>query len=166
MTKVFKNVPFSEIEIGQSASIKKTIHQEDIESFAGVSGDINPAHLDQDYADHSMFHGVIAHGMYSGALISAVLGTKLPGPGTIYLNQFLHFKAPVRVDDTITAHVRVIEKLDEKKLVKLECKVINQDKKIVVEGVADVIAPTEKIVTQKPQKPRVIIADKNYLEVD
>lgn len=166
MTKVFKNVPFNEIEIGQSASIKKTIHQEDIEFFAGVSGDINPAHLDQDYADHSMFHGVIAHGMYSGALISAVLGTKLPGPGTIYLNQSLHFKAPVRVDDTITAHVTVIEKLDEKKIVKLECKVINQDKKIVVEGVADVIAPTEKIVTKKPDTPKVIIANQDYLEAD
>lgn len=166
MTKVFKNVPFNEIEIGQSALIKKTIKQEDIESFAGVSGDINPAHLDQDYADHSIFHGVIAHGMYSGALISAVLGTKLPGPGTIYLNQSLHFKAPVRIDDTITAHVKVIEKLDEKKIVKLECKVINQNKKIVVEGVADVIAPIEKIVTKKPHTPKVIIANKDYLEAD
>ena len=166
MKKVFENVTFDEIEIGQSAEIKKEITQDDIESFAGVSGDVNPAHLDQGYADHSLFHGVIAHGMFSGALISAVLGTKLPGPGTIYLNQSLQFKAPVRVGDTITAIVKVLSKTDEKKIVKLECKVTNQKQKVVVEGVAEVMAPTDKIITKKPHTPKVIIADQDHLEAD
>jgi acyl dehydratase len=166
MKKVFHNVTFDELKIGQSATIEKKITQDDIELFAGVSGDVNPAHLDQNYADHSIFHGVIAHGMLSGALISAVLGTKLPGPGTIYLNQSLQFKAPVRVGDTITALVTVASKIAKKKIVKLECKVINQKQKIVVKGFAKVMAPIKKIVTKKPHTPNVIIADQKHLEID
>ena len=166
MKKVFHNVTFNELKIGQSATIEKKITQDDIELFAGVSGDVNPAHLDQNYADHSIFHGVIAHGMLSGALISAVLGTKLPGPGTIYLNQSLQFKAPVRVGDTITALVTVASKIAKKKIVKLECKVINQKQKIVVKGFAKVMAPIKKIVTKKPDTPNVIIADQKHLEID
>ena len=166
MKKVFHNVTFNELKIGQSATIEKKITQDDIELFAGVSGDVNPAHLDQNYADHSIFHGVIAHGMLSGALISAVLGTKLPGPGTIYLNQSLQFKAPVRVGDTITALVTVTRKIAKKKIVKLECKVTNQKQKIVVKGFAKVMAPIKKIVTKKPNTPNVIIADQKHLEID
>ena len=166
MKKVFHNVTFNELKIGQSATIEKKITQDDIELFAGVSGDVNPAHLDQNYADHSIFHGVIAHGMLSGALISAVLGTKLPGPGSIYLNQSLQFKAPVRVGDTITAAVKVVSKIAKKKIVKLECKVTNQKQKIVVKGFAKVMAPIKKIVTKKPNTPNVIIADQKHLEID
>jgi len=166
MSKVFENVTYDELSIGQTASLKKTLTDEDIKSFAGVSGDINPAHLDKEYADHSMFHGVIAHGMFSGALISAVLGTKLPGPGSIYLNQSLQFKAPVRVGDTLEVTVKVLKKEDEKKIVELECLVTNQKQKTVVEGVAKVIAPTEKIKTKKPKMPQVLLADEDYIEVD
>ena len=166
MKKVFHNVTFDELKIGQSATIEKKITQDDIELFAGVSGDVNPAHLDQNYADHSIFHGVIAHGMLSGALISAVLGTKLPGPGSIYLNQSLQFKAPVRVGDTITAVVKVVSKITKKKIVKLECKVINQKQKIVVKGFAKIMAPIKKIITKKPDTPNVIIADQKHLETD
>ena len=166
MKKVFHNVTFNVLKIGQSATIEKKITQDDIELFAGVSGDVNPAHLDQNYADHSIFHGVIAHGMLSGALISAVLGTKLPGPGSIYLNQSLQFKAPVRVGDTITALVTVASKIAKKKIVKLECKVINQKQKIVVKGFAKVMAPIKKIDIKKPNTPNVIIADQKHLEID
>ena len=166
MKKVFHNVTFDELKIGQSATIEKKITQDDIELFAGVSGDVNPAHLDQNYADHSIFHGIIAHGMLSGALISAVLGTKLPGPGSIYLNQSLQFKAPVRVGDTITAVVKVVSKITKKKIVKLECKVINQKQKIVVKGFAKIMAPIKKIITKKPDTPNVIIADQKHLETD
>ena len=166
MKKVFHNVTFDELKIGQSATIEKKITQDDIELFAGVSGDVNPAHLDQNYADHSIFHGIIAHGMLSGALISAVLGTKLPGPGSIYLNQSLQFKAPVRVGDTITAVVKVVSKITKKKIVKLECKVINQKQKIVVKGFAKIMAPIKKIITKKPDTPNVIIADQKHLEID
>ena len=95
-----RNRTFDELAIGDSATIERTLTTEDIQLFAVLSGDVNPQHLDADYAASTRFHGVIAHGMLGGALISAVLGTRLPGPGTIYLGQTLKFLAPVRVGDT------------------------------------------------------------------
>ena len=89
---IIENRTFDEIAIGESASIVRTLTQEDIELFAVVSGDVNPAHLDPAYAETDLFHRIIAHGMWGGALISAVLGTELPGPGTIYISQDLHFR--------------------------------------------------------------------------
>lgn len=109
-----------ELEVGQSASMRKTVTEADVVLFAGVTGDFNPAHIDEEYAQESMFKGRIAHGMMSAGFISAVLAMKLPGPGTIYLGQTLQFKAPVRIGDTVTATVTVTEINVEKKIVKLD----------------------------------------------
>ena len=99
-----------QLHVGQSATIGKTITEADILLFAGVSGDVNPAHLNQEYAEQTMFKGRIAHGMLSAGLVSAVLGTKLPGFGTIYLSQTLKFKAPVKIGDTIQVELTCKQK--------------------------------------------------------
>ena len=149
-----ENKTFDEILVGDSASMSRTLKQQDIELFAVASGDVNPAHVDKEYAETGMFQGIIAHGMWGGALISAVLGTELPGPGTIYLNQSLSFRGPVRLGDTVTVSVTVTEKNTEKKRLLLDCLIVNQDGKKVTKGVAEVIAPTEKV-----RRPRVILPD-------
>ena len=109
-----ENVTFDEIKLGQSARLLRTLTLADIQAFAAVSGDTNPAHMDAEYANDTLFHGVIAHGMWGGALISALLGTKFPGPGTIYQDQVLHFTKPVRIGDTLTVTATVVSK-DETK---------------------------------------------------
>lgn len=139
------NYTYDELSIGQSASMTRTVSEDDIKAFAMVSHDYNPAHLDHEYAENSAFKGVIAHGMWAAGLISAVLGTKFPGPGTIYLNQSLSFRRPVQVGDTLTAVLTVTAKDDAKKWVTLQCEVTNQQDKAVVVGEAQVIAPSEKI---------------------
>lgn len=98
---------FEDLDLGMSASVSRTISEADILMFAGVSGDTNPVHLDQEFAASTMFGGRIAHGMLSAGLISAVFGTRLPGPGSIYLSQNLKFKAPVKIGDTVVARVTV-----------------------------------------------------------
>lgn len=152
---MIENVTFDELRIGQQASLTRRLTPSDIELFATVSGDVNPAHLDAAYAADSMFHKVIGHGMWSGALISAVLGTLLPGPGTIYLGQDLRFKRPVGLGDEITVTVIVREKQDEKKIVLFDCIAVNQDGKEVVNGHAQVIAPSEKIRRAARELPQV-----------
>ena len=127
----------------------------DIQAFAAVSGDINPAHLDADYANDTVFHGVIAHGMWSGALISALLGTEFPGPGTIYVNQDLHFIRPVRIGDTLTVTVTVTTKDDAKKRLTLDCDVVNQHGEKVVTGVATVLAPSQKVKRPRSFAPHI-----------
>jgi phosphate acetyltransferase len=112
--EMIENVTYDELFVGQSARLLRTLTLEDIQAFAAVSGDTNPAHLDPEYANDTMFHGVIAHGMWGGALISALLGTKFPGPGTIYLQQDLHFSRPVRIGDTLAVVATVTSKDDEK----------------------------------------------------
>jgi hypothetical protein len=102
-----ENRTFDEIQIGESASLARTLTREDIEHFAVMSGDINPAHVDEEYAKSDMFHKIIAHGMWGASLISTVLGTKLPGPGAIYLGQTLHFLHPVTVGPGSSAPQRV-----------------------------------------------------------
>ena len=97
-----ENKTFDEIEIGDAAELKPTPGVRDIELFAIMSDNVNPAHVDEEFANSDLFHKVIAHGMWGGALISAVLGTELPGPGTIYLNQSLSFRRPVGLGDTVT----------------------------------------------------------------
>src|SRR3974390_3452282 len=98
---LLENRTFDEIAIGDSARLPRTLSKDDIALFAVMSGDVNPAHLDEPYAEHSMFHRIIGHGMWGGALVSAVLGTRLPVPGTIYLGQDLRFLKPVGLGDTI-----------------------------------------------------------------
>ncbi len=150
-----ENTTFDEIVIGQTASLQRVLNKTDIELFATVSGDINPAHLDEDYAARGMFKEVIAHGMWGGSLISAVLGTLLPGPGTIYLGQDFRFRRPVGVGDTITATVTAKEKRPGRNLVVFDCVCVNQDGKDVITGTAEVIAPKEKIRRRRVVLPQV-----------
>src|SRR5215813_7367141 len=125
--ELIENRTFDEIEIGEIAKLERTLTEQDIKLFAVMSGDINPAHVDPEYAMSSRFRKVIGHGMWSGALISTVLGTDFPGPGTIYLGQNLRFKRPVRVGDTITIKVTAKEKDPEKGKVLLDTECVNQD---------------------------------------
>ncbi|MBK3774548.1 bifunctional enoyl-CoA hydratase/phosphate acetyltransferase [Azospirillum sp. YIM DDC1] len=152
---MIENVTFEEIQIGQQASLSRRLTMSDIELFATVSGDINPAHLDEEYAADSQFHKVIGHGMWSGSLISAVLGTLLPGPGTIYMGQDLRFKRPVGLGDVITVTVTAKEKHGEKNIVVFDCIARNQDGKEVVSGLAEVIAPTRKVRRAAHELPQV-----------
>jgi len=125
-----------ELKIGESAQISKTITESDIELFARATGDFNPVHLDQAYAEKTSFKGRIAHGLLSVGLLSALLGNTLPGHGTIYLSQEVKFLGPVRIGDTITAKVEVIELIPEKNRAKFRTTCTNQDGKEVVEGIA------------------------------
>jgi 3-hydroxybutyryl-CoA dehydratase len=132
---------FEDLSVGQSASFAKTITDADILLFTAVSGDTNPVHLDAEYAAATRFGGRIAHGMLSAGLISAVLGTRLPGPGTIYMGQTLRFRGPVKPGDTVTATVTVAELNTEKKRATLTtvCSVAG---KPVIEGEATVMVPS------------------------
>lgn len=150
---LIENRPFSDIKPGDSASLVRTLRQTDIMLFALVSGDVNPAHVDADYARSAQFHEVVAHGMWIGALISTVLGTMLPGPGTIYLAQSMRFLHPVGLGDTVNVTVTVTELHAEKHRCLLDCRTINQDGKAVATGTAEVIAPTEKISRPRMQLP-------------
>ena len=152
-----ENKTYDEIAVGDSASVVRTLNREDIELFAIMSGDVNPAHLDQEYAESEIFQKVIAHGMWGGALISTVLGTKMPGPGTIYLGQTLKFKRPVGIGDTITVTVTAAEKDDEKKRIVFDCVCANQEGKPVIEGQATVLAPTEKVRRPRPELPEIFM---------
>jgi 3-hydroxybutyryl-CoA dehydratase len=125
-----------ELKIGDSAQISKTITESDIELFARATGDFNPVHLDQAYAEKTHFKGRIAHGLLSVGLLSSILGNILPGHGTIYLSQEVKFLAPVRIGDTITAKVEVIELIPEKNRAKFRTTCTNQDGIEVVEGIA------------------------------
>jgi 3-hydroxybutyryl-CoA dehydratase len=132
---------FDQINLGDSASFTKTIGESDVYLFAGITGDLNPAHVDAVSAASGMFKQRIAHGMLTGSFISTVLAMQLPGPGTIYVGQNLQFRAPVFIGDTITARVEAIEKLDQRKWVKFKTTITNQDGKLVVDGEATVIPP-------------------------
>lgn len=150
---------WDDLKIGTSAQIVRTLTRDQIELFASVSGDLNPQHLDGDYAEKSLFHHVIAHGMWSAALISAVLGTKLPGPGTIYLKQSLKFLHPVGLGDTVTAKVQVKALLPEKKRAVLDCTVVNDKGDAILVGEAEVIVPAERTKVAMPDIPKVLIAE-------
>ncbi|ADJ63906.1 bifunctional enoyl-CoA hydratase/phosphate acetyltransferase [Herbaspirillum seropedicae] len=152
---LIRNRIFSEIAVGDSATITRTLTLADIQLFAVISGDANPQHLDLAFAKETRFHGLIAHGMFGGALISAVLGTRLPGPGTIYLGQTLRFVAPVRIGDTLRTTVTVKERDEARKLLTLACACINQDGVTVIEGEAKVLAPTEPILRRRTSLPEV-----------
>jgi len=133
---------YDDISIGDSATFSKTISESDVYLFAGITGDLNPAHVDAVSASRGMFKQRIAHGMLTGSFISTVLAMQLPGPGTIYVSQSLNFRAPVFFGDTLTARVEAIEKLEQRRWVKFKTTVTNQDGKTVVEGEAVVIPPS------------------------
>ena len=129
-----------QLEPGMSASTSKTVTEADIILFAGISTDVNPAHLDEEYCKGTMFGTRIAHGMLSAGFISTVLGTKLPGPGAIYLAQTLKFKAPVKIGDTVVARCTIKELTPEKRKAKFDT-VCTVRGKVVLEGEADIMVP-------------------------
>ena len=131
----------AEIQVGDYAEFSKTVSETDIYLYAGITGDLNPAHVNAAYAEKTFFKGRIAHGMLTAGFISTILGTLLPGPGTIYLKQELRFLAPVMIGDTITARAEVIEKVEEKNKIKLKTVCSNQEGKVVLEGEAAVSPP-------------------------
>ena len=130
-----------ELKIGDSASMAKTISEADVYLFAGITGDPNPAHVNEQASSQTPFGGRSAHGILSAGLISAVLAMKLPGPGTIYLGQDLKFTKPVRFGDTVTATCTVSEILMEKNIVKLDTTCTNQNGEVVIKGTATVMPP-------------------------
>src|SRR5271157_1658070 len=139
---IIENHTYDEIAIGDSASLSRTPSKDDIALFAIMSGDVNPAHVDESYAQASMCgHHVIGHGMWAGAVVSAVLGTRLPGPGTIYVEQDLQFLKPLGLGDTITVTVTAKEKRPEKRIIIFDCHCKNQNGEEVVTGTAVTLAP-------------------------
>ena len=136
-----RELEYEDIKIGDNASFAKTITESDILGFAGITGDFNPIHIDAEYAKESMFKERIAHGMLVSGLISAVLGTQLPGPNSIYLGQNLKFTLPVKIGDTVTAVVTVTDKRDDKRIITLQTTISNQRGEVVVDGSAVVKKP-------------------------
>jgi 3-hydroxybutyryl-CoA dehydratase len=133
---------FEELAVGQSAETTKTITETDIVLFAGLTGDFNPMHVDEVTASATKFGGRIAHGMLSASLLSATLGMKLPGPGAIYMSQSLRFTRPVRIGDTVTARVEVLELMAEKNRVRVGTECRNQGGDVVITGEATLFVPS------------------------
>jgi 3-hydroxybutyryl-CoA dehydratase len=133
-----------QIRLNETAEFAKTISESDVYLYAGVTGDFNPAHINEEYARGTFFKTRIAHGMLAAGLISAVLATRLPGPGSVYVRQELNFLAPVRIGDTVTARVEVIEIMSEKKQLRLRTTCSTQDGTLVLDGEAIISAPRPK----------------------
>ncbi|MGH8583526.1 MAG: MaoC/PaaZ C-terminal domain-containing protein, partial [Gammaproteobacteria bacterium] len=144
VNETIENRTFAEIAVGDSATLTRTLSQEDISLFAEASGDLNPSHLDSQYMKKSGRAGVVAHSLWGGALISSLLGNKLPGPGTVYRRQDLQFLQPVHVGDTVTLTITVKDKRGEDSLVIFDCRLVNQEQALVLTGTAEVRAPSEK----------------------
>ena len=160
------NVTFDEIAIGDTATYTRLITNQEVEAFAAISGDHNPLHLDPDYAATTSFGECIAHGMLTGALISAAIAMQLPGPGSVYLNQSLQFRAPVLLGDTLTVTLQVTEKHGKRPWVTLSCTVENQDGKAVAKGEAQVAAPTEKETVTVVPPPAIQLLEEASLASD
>jgi phosphate acetyltransferase len=156
------NKTYAEIQVGDSASLTRTLKPEDVKLFAVLTGDVNPAVVDPSYSESGMFREVIAHGMWSGSLISTVLGTQFPGPGTILVDQALHFARPVTIGDTITITVTAKQKFDHNQHVIFDCVCTNQEGLQVVRGTAEILAPTEKVShLHEVHMPEIRIDDKH-----
>ncbi len=140
-----QGLTIDQIKVGDKTSVVKTISESDVYLFAGITGDLNPAHTNQVAAEKTIFKGRIAHGILVSGLISTCLGMQLPGPGTIYLSQNLKFTAPVRIGDTITAEVEVTEVIEDRNRVKLKTVCSNQDGKVVIDGDATVMPPKKLV---------------------
>ncbi|MHA1598957.1 MAG: MaoC family dehydratase [Alphaproteobacteria bacterium] len=132
---------FEDLEVGMTDIFGKTVSEADIVMFSGISGDINPVHLNHEFASETIFEGRIAHGMLTASFISTVIGTKLPGPGCIYVNQALRFKAPVKAGDTVIARVTVTKLIPEKHFIELLTQCLVADK-VVIDGEATIMVPT------------------------
>ena len=138
-----------EMKVGDKAQLSKTISESDVYGYAGITGDFNPAHINQKYAEQTHFKSRIAHGLLSAGFISAAIGTILPGPGTIYMKQEMNFTAPVYIGDTITACVEVVEINVERNRVVLKTTCKNQKDEVVLEGQALVSPPKRQRPEQK-----------------
>lgn len=134
---------YDQIRVGDKAQFGKTITESDVYLYAGITGDLNPVHINAEFARRAIFGRQVAHGMLTGGLISAVIGTQLPGPGAVYLSQTLRFRSPVFLGDTITAEVEVLEKIEGKNKIRLRTTCFNQEGKVVIEGEAQVMPGKE-----------------------
>ena len=141
-----------DMEVGMTAVYAKTVTDADVVMFAGVSGDTNPVHLDALFADQTAFKGRIAHGMLSASFISTVLGTRLPGPGCIYLSQSLKFRAPVKVGDTVTARVTVKDVNPDNKRIVLDT-VCTVGDTVVIDGESQLLVNRRAEVLAEPEAP-------------
>lgn len=165
MEKEFlENITFDEITLGQQASLNKKLTQKDVELFTAISGDVTATEMDPQFAKSDIFHGIVGHGMWSGSLISTLLGTILPGPGTIYLEQDIKFKKQVRIGDDVTITIIAHDKVDDKSIVVFDCKGVNQRGETVIEGTATVLAPTKKIRIKKSSPPDIEIHNHDRLQ--
>jgi len=151
------NITYDEIFLGQTARYTKTVDELAIKLFAVVSGDVNPVHLDAEFAAGTAFKQRIAHGMSTAGFISAAIAMELPGPGSIYLGQDLSFRAPVFLGDSITVNLEVVEKIDDKKFVSISTICTNQHGKVVVKGKALVLPPAQKLSIPRPELPVVTL---------
>ncbi len=147
--------PYDSLEVGQKATFSKLVTEHDIMLFASMSGDRNPVHLDAEYAAGTMFKERIAHGMFSGALISAAVACELPGPGTIYLGQQMEFKLPVKLNDTLTVQLEILEKLPKYR-VRIGTRVVNQKDEVVVDGEALIMAPRKEQSVELAELPTFV----------
>ncbi len=152
-----ENRTFDEIRVGDSASLVRTLTDQDLRLFAAVSGDVNPTHVDEEYARRFLSGRLVGHSLWGGALISGVLGTRLPGPGTVYVSQDLRFLGPVRVGDTVTATVTARAKRPDGRMVEFDCRCVNQHGEAVAAGVAVVRAPAERVRVPCPEPPEVAV---------
>ena len=156
------NTTYDELAVGMSASIRKRLTMDDIRLFAVMSGDLNPVSLPSQHAKSSRFHDIVAHGMWGGALISTVLGTELPGAGTVYTHQTLDFVKPVRIGDDLTVTVTVREKKPNSHVM-FDCDVVNQLGEQVLSGFAEVVAPTEKVESEVVELPDIFLNERQQL---
>lgn len=156
-----ENHPFDELCVGATGTLTRTLTKADITLFAKVSGDVNPAHVDAAYAQTTRFGEIIAHGMLGGSLISTVLGTVFPGPGTIYVSQSLRFLGPVHPGDTLTVTVSVASLDPVKHHAMLDTRCVDQNGVVVIDGQAEIVPPREKLRIHRTEMPDVLMADKS-----
>lgn len=154
---MLENYTINELTPGLQKTYAKTLTREDIALFARCSGDLNPLHLDEDFAATTPFGEPIGHGMWTGALISAAIATQLPGPGSVYRSQTLNFKHPVKIGDRVTVTLTVSEIKARLNLLVLDCEAHNQHGKLVAKGVAEVIVPTQKQSLAPGRLPEIIV---------
>lgn len=155
LIETIENRTYDEIKIGDAATLVRTLRPEDVQMFAIISGDLNPTHVDPEYARSSQFREVVGHGMWGGMLFSNVLGTQFPGPGTVYVDQSLHFDRSVRIGDTLTVTVTCQRKFDHNHHILFDCDCVNQHNERVIHGTAEVVAPTEKVKRPKAALPEI-----------
>ena len=156
VTEFIENHPYDELQIGQSAEVQRTLTQDDITLFSKVSGDLNPTHLDEEYARKSGAGEVTGHSLWNSSLISSLLANVLPGPGTIYRSQNMQFHRPVVLGDTVIARIKVKEKKEDHVVV-FDCDVVNQHSETVTTGIAEVTAPSEKLSAPKVELPEITV---------